>query len=211
MAFTEWNMQGVEFANCSCNWGCPCQFNGLPSHGDCRAHTFVQIHKGRFGDVALGGLRWGIMAAWPGPIHLGKGTFQAVVDERADARQRAALKAVAHGRETDPGSLVWQIFSTTVTKLLPTLFKPIQLDIDLDERNARLSVPGVIESTAAPITNPVIGAPHHVRVQLPAGIEFSEAEFASGTARSQGAIPLEFDGTHAHLARFHWSTHGVVR
>ncbi len=43
MAFTEWNMRGVEFANCSCNWGCPCQFNGLPSHGDCRAHGAIPL------------------------------------------------------------------------------------------------------------------------------------------------------------------------
>lgn len=211
MAFTEWSMQGVEFANCNCNWGCPCQFNGLPSHGDCRAHTFVQIEKGRFGDAVLDGLRWGILAAWPGPIHLGNGTFQAVIDERADARQRAALEAVAHGRETDPGTLVWQVFSTTVTKVLPTLFKPIQLNVDLNQRSATLSVPGLIESTAAPITNPVTGAPHHVRVNLPTGFEFTAAEFASGKARTQGPIQLDFDGTHAHLARIHWSTHGVVR
>jgi hypothetical protein len=211
MAFIEWSMQGFEFVNCNCSWGCPCQFNGLPSHGDCRAHTFVHIDKGRFGDVVLDGLRCGFLAAWPGPIHLGKGTFQAVVDERADARQRAALEAVVQGRETDPGTLVFQVFSTTVIKLLPTLFKPIQLTVDLKQRSASLSVPGVIESSAAPITNPVTGAPHHVRVQLPAGMEFSEAEFVSGKSRAQGAIPLEFDGTHAHLARIHWNTHGVVR
>lgn len=29
MALTEWSLQGTEFANCNCNWGCPCQFNGL--------------------------------------------------------------------------------------------------------------------------------------------------------------------------------------
>lgn len=211
MAFTEWSMQGFEFVNCNCNWGCPCQFNGLPSHGDCCAHAFVHIDKGRFGDVVLDGLSCGFLAAWPGPIHLGKGTFQAVVDERADARQRAALEAVVQGRETDPGTLVFQVFSTTVTKLLPTLFKPIQLSVDFQQRTASLSVPGVLESTATSIANPVTGAPHHVRVQLPAGMEFSEAEFVSGRARAQGAIPLEFDGTHAHLARIHWNTHGVVR
>ena len=31
------------------------------------------------------------------PIHLGNGMLQAIVDERADARQRAALEAIAHG------------------------------------------------------------------------------------------------------------------
>ena len=54
----EWSMQGTEFANCNCSVGCPCQFNALPTHGHCRAHTFVQIEKGYFGDVSLDGLRW---------------------------------------------------------------------------------------------------------------------------------------------------------
>src|SRR5882757_6926137 len=71
MAFVEWEMQGVEFANCNCHTGCPCQFNALPDKGHCRAHTFVQVEKGHFGEVPLDGLRWGIMAYWPGPIHLG--------------------------------------------------------------------------------------------------------------------------------------------
>jgi hypothetical protein len=39
----------------------------------------------------------------------------------------------------------------------------------------------------------------------------TEAEFASGKAKAQGAIALDFDRTRAHLVRFHWSTHGVVR
>jgi hypothetical protein len=51
MAFVEWTMHGPEIANCNCNYGCPCQFNALPTHGDCRAMTAVRIDKGHFGDV----------------------------------------------------------------------------------------------------------------------------------------------------------------
>src|ERR1039457_7232069 len=86
MKFADWSMQGVEFANCNCIWGCPCQFNGPPTHGNCRAYTFVQIDRGRFDGVPLDGLRWGILAAWPGPIHLGNGTFQSVVDRSEERR-----------------------------------------------------------------------------------------------------------------------------
>ncbi|HMD61616.1 MAG TPA: DUF1326 domain-containing protein [Opitutaceae bacterium] len=211
MKLAEWTMEGLEFANCNCIWGCPCQFNGAPTHGNCRAHTFVQIEKGRFNDVPLDGLRWGILAAWPGPIHLGNGTFQSVVDERADARQREALEAVSQGRETEPGKLIWQVFSTTVTKLLPTLFKPISLTVDMKARTAKLSVPGLIEGSAESIRNPMTKADHQIRVTLPTGFEFTESEFVSGSAKSAGQIELDFDGTHAHLARIHWSTHGVVR
>jgi hypothetical protein len=211
MKLAEWSMQGVEFANCNCAWGCPCQFNGLPTHGNCRALTFVHIEKGRFNDVILDGLRWGILAAWPGPIHLGNGTFQSVIDEKANPAQRDALEAVSHGKETEPGKLIWQVFSTTVTKVLPTVFKPIELTVDMKARTAKLKVPGVIEGSAESIKNPMTKADHQVRVTLPNGFEFTESEFVSGSAKAPGEIALNFDGTHAHLSRIHWGTHGVVR
>ena len=211
MKLTEWSMQGLEFANCNCGWGCPCQFNQGPTHGNCRAHTFVKIEKGKYGSVPLDGLSWGMFAAWPGPIHLGNGTFQAVVDERANPKQRAALEAISHGKDTQPGTLIWQVFSTTMTKVLPTLFKPIQLSVDLKARKAALNIPGLLDSTAESIRNPVTGKDHRVQVTLPTGFEFTDTEFVSGKAKSSGEIELNFDGTHAHLSRIHWSTHGVVR
>ncbi len=204
-------MQGVEFINCNCAWGCPCQFNSLPTHGDCRALGFGQIEQGHYGNVPLDGLRWGVLLAWPKAIHLGNGTSQAIVDERADAHQRDALEAIIQGRDTDPGTLIWQVFATTMTKMLPTLFRPIELSLDVEKRTATVRVPGLVEGCGEPIRNPVTGAAHRARINLPAGFEYSQAEMASGTSRATGTIALDLQGTHAHLARFHWSTHGVVR
>jgi len=211
MALTEWEIEGVEVANCNCVAGCPCQFNQLPTHGDCRAYTFMRVDRGRFGDVPLDGLRFGFLAAWPGPIHHGNGTFQPVVDARADTRQRAALEAITLGRESDPGSLVLHVFSTTVTTVLPTLFAPIEFECDVEARTGRLHVPGVVDGTVAPIRNPVTGAPHSVRINLPRGFEYTTAEVAAGRVTTTGPIALDFTDTHAHLAHIHWSTHGVVR
>ena len=103
------------------------------------------------------------------------------------------------------------MFSTTVTKLLPTLFKPIDLSIDMKARQAQVKVPGVIESSAETIRNAVTGAAHQVRVTLPTGFEFTESEFVSGKSSTSGPIELKFNDTHAHLSQIHWSTHGVVR
>lgn len=211
MSLVEWHMQGWEVANCNCNWGCPCQFNQLPTHGDCKAYVFVHIDKGDFGGTSLDGLRWGIIAAWPGAIHQGNGTMQIVVDERANPAQRAALEAVAMGKETEPMKLVWSVFATMTSKFLPTMAKKIELVADIENRTATLRVPGLVAGDISPITNAVTGAAHRVRVDLPNGFEFSEAEFASGSGKVEGAIPLDFTKTHAHLARVHWSTHGVVR
>jgi len=208
MAYVEWWLRGVEFANCNCDFGCPCQFNSLPTHGNCCAHTFVHVEEGRFGDVSLDGLDWGILLSWPKAIHQGEGTSMVVIEERANPAQRAALEAIAHGRETEPGTLVWQIFSTTMARTLPTLYKPISLAIDVENRTARVRVPDLLESEAAPI--PGGGAPHRVRLELPAGFEFRVAEFARGTTRARGPLELSFADSHAHLARVHWSTRGVV-
>ena len=57
---------------------------------------------------------------------------------------------MSHGRETEPGTLIWQVFSTTVTEFLPTLYKPIELTIDYSARTARVKVPGVVEGRPSP-------------------------------------------------------------
>src|SRR3990172_9735847 len=211
MKLVEWYMKGDEFTNCGWVWGCSCQFNGPPSSGHCHAYAFVQIDKGRLGDVPLDFLGWGIRAAWPEAIHLGNGTFQSIIDERANPQQRAALEAISHGKETEPGKLIWQVFSTTVTKLLPTVYKPIDLAIDFKSRKAHVRVPDVLEGSAESIRNPVTGADHQIRVTLPTGFEFTDAEFINGTGKGNGDLKLDFQDTHAHLAHIHWSTHGVVR
>lgn len=211
MEFVNWEIRATEFTNCSCDWGCSCQFNGPPSSGHCHAYVFVQIEKGHYGDVVLDGLRFGLRAAWPAAIHLGNGTWQVIIDERADARQRAALDAIGHGRDTEPGSLILQVFSTTISKQLPTLYMPIDLKIDMAARKASVSVPGVLEGTGESIKNPVTGADHQIRVTLPTGFEFTEAEFISGAGKATGDLELDFKGTHAHVAHIHWSTNGVVR
>ncbi len=209
--YVDWAIEGLEFTSCNCSWGCPCQFNGPPTQGHCRAFVFVQNQKGHFGDVPLDGLRWGMLAAWPAAIHLGNGKLQTIIDQQANAKQRAALEAVSHGRETEPGTLIWQVFSTTIAQFLPTLYKPIALAIDYAGRTAQVQVPGVVEGRAETIRNPVTGAPHQVRVTMPTGFEFTDSEVLSGKATATGPIELALDGSHAHLARIHWSTRGVVR
>jgi hypothetical protein len=97
------------------------------------------------------------------------------------------------------------------TRFLPTLAKAIDLSIDVDKRTASVRVAGVVDGRIEPIKNPVTGAESRARINLPNGFEFTEAEVASGTGRTTGDIKLDFTNTHAHLARYHWSTHGVVR
>ena len=102
MAHTDWMIRGPEIASCNCSYGCPCQFNALPTDGTCRAAVGIQIDKGHYGKVKLDGLRLAATAAWPGPIHMGHGEIQPIVDERATPEQREALLKIMSGQDTEP-------------------------------------------------------------------------------------------------------------
>jgi hypothetical protein len=43
MAEAIWTIKGREFAHCICAYGCPCQFNALPIHGNCHAVVCFDI------------------------------------------------------------------------------------------------------------------------------------------------------------------------
>lgn len=210
MPMIDWRMRGPEIANCNCAWGCPCQFNALPTHGFCRAMTAMRIEEGWFGDVRLDGLAWCGMFAWPGPIHHGDGEASIVIDVRASEAQRSALLTILSGGETEPGATIFNVFSAVIDKHHQPLFLPIEFDLDIDGRQGFVAVPGIIDTRIEPIINPVTGAEHRARVSLPSGFEYREAEYCSGATRAIGAVGLEFAGTHAHVAMLDLSTHGAA-
>ena len=102
MADTKWMIRGREFGHCNCAYGCPCQFNALPTYGDCKAVVGMQIDEGYHGSTRLDGLRTTLVLAWPGPIHEGNGQASIIIDRRASAPHDpgAGIPAVAG---TSPG------------------------------------------------------------------------------------------------------------
>jgi len=208
---TEWTIQGEELANCNCNFGCPCQFSVLPTHGNCEAVVAFDIHSGHYGDTDLGGLRAAAVYYWPGPIHKGGGQMQLIIDESASADQRTALQAIMNGEDTDEMATFWYVYSAMAPTKHETLFLPVVLDWDREERTGYAKVAGIFDLKVEPIPHIVSGAPHRASIQLPNGFEYRHAESASGTTRTTGgAISLNFDATHAHLAHLNISGHGVL-
>ena len=210
MSYVDWRMRGPEIANCNCAWGCPCQFNALPTHGNCQAMTGMRIDEGHFGDTRLDGLAWVGMFRWPGPIHEGQGEAFVVIDESADESQRNALLTILSGGETEPGATIFNVFATVIDTLHEPAFLPIHFDLDIDKRMGSLKVEGLIQTEIEPIRNPVTGAEHRARVVLPHGFEYHEAEYASGNTRADGAIPLSWTARHAHVAMLDLSTRGAA-
>ena len=210
MATIEWEIKGTEFGNCNCSYGCPCQFNALPTHGFCAATAAFQFDAGHFADVKLDNLRAAAVYKWPGPVHEGNGTMQIIVDKRADARQRDAVVKIMSGEETEEMATMWWVFSAMCPNKLDPLFESIDLAIDVDARRAKVAVPGVIDSVGEPIRNPVTGKEHRVRIDLPHGFEYRLAEIGSGRTRTRGKIELELTDTYGQFARIHLSNRGVV-
>ena len=167
MPAVDWYIEGIEFGGCNCAYACRCQFEDVPTHGHCRGFESLDIERGYFDDVDLGGLRCAILYAWPGPIYEGKGELQVIIDERADERQRAALATVLHGGETDEAATHWWVFHEMSSTVHPTLYAPIEFEADIDARTATVTVPGVLNSTGRPIRNPIDGAEHRVRIDIP--------------------------------------------
>jgi len=114
---TQWTLHGREFANCNCSYGCPCQFNALPTYGKCWAVVGIQIETGRHGDTSLDGLRLAGIFKYPGAIHEGNGEALPIVDRRANDAQRNALLRIMSGQDTKPGATMFAVFASMLSKV----------------------------------------------------------------------------------------------
>lgn len=209
MAMADWRLEGEWLKNCTCAFGCPCDFNARPTKGDCQGLLGMRITKGHFQDVKLDGLSFFVTVSFPGPLHEGNGQAQPIIDERASPAQREALFNIMSGKNSAEGTL-FNIFTLIVSKMHDPVFSPIKYQFDKNARTARLSIPGVLETDVEPIKNPVTGAPHRIRVVMPEGFEHIEGEVASANIRSSGAIKFETKGTHSTLAHVVQTPKGVA-
>ena len=208
---TPWDIQGTELINCNCAYGCPCQFNALPTHGFCEAMGAISIEKGHFGDVTLDGLKIGVVFSWPGPIHQGKGKCQPIVDEKASPQQREALLKIMSGQDTEPFATMFSVFAAMVDTVYDPIFSRIDYDVDVDARRGKVHVEGVFDLVGEPIRNPVTGAEHRARIDLTHGFEYELAEIGSASSRSKGKLVVDLKDSYAQFARLHLNNKGVVR
>ncbi len=208
---TPWEIQGSELINCNCAYGCPCQFNALPTKGHCDAMGAIQIDKGHHGDVRLDGLKIGFVFRWPGAIHEGKGKCQPIVEAKASAQQREAVLKIMSGQDTEPFATMFAVFATTMEKVFDPIFATITYEADVDARRGKVRVEGVFELDAGPIRNPVSGEEHRARIDLPHGFEYELAEVGSASSRSRGNLAFELKDSYAQFARLHLNNKGLIR
>jgi hypothetical protein len=148
---------------------------------------------------------------WPGEIADGDGTQQAIIDERADAEQREALRKILHGESTTPGATLFSVLASTMSKVLETLYAPIELSIDIDERRAQVEIPNLVESTGSPIIDPFSGDEFRAGISLPNGFEYTYAEMGSGTSKVGAGIKLDLSESYGQFNILHMNQDGVIR
>lgn len=208
---TPWEIQGTELINCNCSYGCPCQFNALPTQGFCEAMGGISIDRGHHGSVDLSGVKIAVVFSWPGPIHEGKGRCLPIVDAKASPAQREAVLKIMSGQDTDPFATMFAVFATTLDKVFDPVFANIDYKVDVDARRGEVHVAGVFDLAAEPIRNPVSGQEHRVRIDLPHGFEYEIAEVGSGTSRSLGPLEVELKNSYAQFAHLHMNNKGLIR
>lgn len=208
---TPWEIQGSELINCNCSYGCPCQFNALPTHGNCEAMGGIAIDKGHYGNVRLDGLKIGVVFQWPGAVHEGKGKCQPVVDVKASPEQREALLKIMSGQDSEPFATMFAVYASTMEKVFDPIFTKIEYDVDVDARRGKVRAEGVFELEAEPIRNPVSGNEHRARIDLPHGFEYEIAEIGSASSRSHGNLAIELKNSYGQFARLHMNNKGPIR
>ncbi len=206
-----WTLQGVEYANCNCNWGCPCQFGAPTTNGHCEALVTGHIEEGTFNDTKLDGINWALLLYWPGEIAQGNGKQQAIIDGRANPAQREALRKILHGEATTPGATHFFVYNSTMSTVLDTLYAPVELSIDVEARTARVKIGDMVESKGAPIISAFNGEPTRSRINLPNGFEYTYAEMGNGSTTARAGIELDLTDSYGQFNVLHMNQAGVIR
>ena len=209
----DWYVEGEVYGNCNCAYGCPCQFEADPTDGTCRGFEVLRIDKGHFDGLDLSDLKIAMFYAWPGLISEGKGELQAVNDENASEEQRIALETVLHGKETEEAATHGWVFHAMSDTIHPTIFKPIEFEVDINEVTARVFIPDMVESTGSPIRpDHTEDSVHRVQIVIPGGIEFEVAEMGSASTKtgSDSAVHLDLTDSYGQWNTLKHSGTGIV-
>jgi hypothetical protein len=196
---SNWRINGDVLIACNCDWGCPCNFNALPSKGFCEGGWIWMIEQGRVDDVDVAGLGTAVFAKWPGAIHEGGGRATCYIDERANASQRAALSRIVRGELGGP----WGIFMKTYALAAPV---PTRFDVRLAQHDSRATIGNLVELQLQTIRNPVTKAEAHPEMVLPEGLVVKRGSLAASTVfRVNDELGLDHSGQYAAFGRFEYS------
>src|SRR5262245_51157591 len=196
----RWRLNGKVLIACNCDWGCPCNFNAPPTKGKCEGGWTWHVEDGVSDDVRLDGLSFSVYVNWPGAIHQGNGEALILIDEQADAAQRAAIEVLLGGKVGGP----WGILAWT----WPKVHGPYAAAYEFvfDGVKSRLKCGQYVEIEGGPIRNPVSGAEAYPAVLLPQGIIVKRGDLGATTRfRVSYGIDYDHSGKYMSVGSFDYS------
>lgn len=170
---TKWEMEADYLQACSCDYGCPCEFEAPPTQGFCEGMGTWHINKGSYGDVPLDGLSIAFSARWPEAIHLGNGTATVFIDEKANDEQRDALVQIASGQA---GGMPFEVIAQTLTEV-DVQYAPFEVNIN--GLNSSAKIGDAVSMAFEPVKNPVSGDEEQIRIEHGTGFLFKGADVVS--------------------------------
>ncbi len=207
-----WEFKSRTYDNCNCAVNCGCQFNLPSTHGYCQSAFIGDVIEGHFNETPIAGLKWAALYKWPGEIKDGHGQRLIIIDQRADGAQRAALETILSGQSCPAFSNLFAVFAATCSDFCETLYLPINLSANFEERTATAEIPGVLKSTGRPIINEFNGEPFYIGLARPKGsFEFTYADIGLGATSVTGPMEMAFGDSWAHYCIHHFNQDGLVR
>lgn len=213
-----WKVHAYFLDACNCDWGCPCQFNANPTHGNCEGIAGYHIKAGSYGTVKLDGLNMALIASWPGPLHEGHGKASYYIDNRADERQFEALSNIITGRA---GGGPFSVYASIIEEIQEP--KKASVKFQTKDIRSRVIVSGtsehkkqrirgeqskniIAEAWLEPIRNPVTGKAHRAIIEIPEGFESTRMEQASmkRLVANDGYLSFIYEGTYGSFSENTW-------
>ncbi|GBC69579.1 hypothetical protein HRbin01_01280 [archaeon HR01] len=170
----NWRYTGEWITSCNCDWGCPCNFNSMPTEGNCEGVVALKIRDGNYGKTSLADVCVACATWWPGAIHQGNGILQIYIDDKVSVEQEKAMVEILSGRA---GGKPWPIFAKTFASILPPKRAPIEMEVK--GKDTKLKVGSYVDIAAEPMRNPVTNEEAYADITLHQYLIFNKGSLFS--------------------------------
>jgi len=199
MAEQTYRLKGHLLSACSCDWGCPCNFEARPTQGFCEGSYVWHVEEGHYHGTTLDGSTFAMFIHFPSAPHEGNGTGVVLVDAHVSADQRAAIETLV--QQIPPFSIFHSLLSTFLG------FLSLPFTLHLNGIQSRLTIPGTVEWQLAPMKNPVTGADEYATLLKPTGFTSKQQELCTTSTFRLTADGLAFNhsGKYGEFSPFEYT------
>ena len=193
-----YRLKGHLLGACSCDWGCPCNFEARPTQGFCEGSYVWHVEEGHYHGTSIAGSTFGLFISFPGAPHEGNGTGVVLIDEKVPAAQRTTLESMV--QQIPPFS----IFHSLLSHFLGFRYAPF--DLHFNGIHSRLTIPSTVEYRLTPMTNPVTGENEYATLHKPTGFTSKTQELCTTESFRFTTEGLSFDhsGKYGEFSPFEY-------